>query len=107
LDQTPTYEIIQAQEAADFLKMSLSWVYDHYQELGGRKIGGTVLFPSKGAIYEHLFGQTKEPVAVRLPAERAEAPRLRLCDQKRSSKRNGRAQKADNYDPHGILNLAK
>jgi predicted DNA-binding transcriptional regulator AlpA len=106
LDQTLTYEIIQAQEAADFLKMSLSWIYDHYQELGGRKIGGTVLFPSRGEIYERLFGQQAQNVAVRFSAERESVSRLRLCDQKRSSKRNGRAQKADNYDPHGILNLA-
>ena len=36
-----------------------SWVYQHAEELGGVKVGGSWLFPSEEHIYDCLFGKRK------------------------------------------------
>ncbi|GAG14671.1 unnamed protein product, partial [marine sediment metagenome] len=57
------------EEVAQYLRKSPSWVYKHWQELGGRKLGGSLLFPGKEDLYERLFHQG-QGVAVRSTPER-------------------------------------
>jgi len=45
------------EEVARFLKKSASWVYKHWQELGGVKLGGSLFFPHKEDLYERIFRQ--------------------------------------------------
>ena len=43
------------EDVALFLRKSVSWVYKHWRELSGVKIGGSIIFPDKETLYEHLF----------------------------------------------------
>jgi hypothetical protein len=56
--QSPT-DIMTPEEVALFLRKSPSWVYKHWRELGGRKLGGSLFFPTKEDLYELLFRQGK------------------------------------------------
>jgi hypothetical protein len=57
IDKNSTSGIMTPEEVALFLRKSTSWVYKHWQELGGRKLGGSLLFPRKENLYEHLFSK--------------------------------------------------
>jgi hypothetical protein len=56
------------EDVALFLRKSVSWIYKHWRELGGVKIGGSIFFPEKETLYERLFCR-KEGVEVRLKRE--------------------------------------
>lgn len=48
------------EEVAQFFQKSPSWVYRNWKKLGGKKLGGSLFFPSKEDIYERLlFKNTK------------------------------------------------
>jgi predicted DNA-binding transcriptional regulator AlpA len=49
--------IMTVKETAQFMGMSVSWVYKNADALGGRKLGGSLFFPSKEDLYEYLFHQ--------------------------------------------------
>ncbi len=66
LDAFDNRAILSPDEVAQFLGKSASWVYKHWQELGGAKLGGSLFFPEKEKLYERLFGKTKQTVDVRL-----------------------------------------
>jgi predicted DNA-binding transcriptional regulator AlpA len=55
VDTNSDRDILTPEEVALFLRKSLSWVYKHWQELGGRKLAGSLLFPKKEDLYELLF----------------------------------------------------
>ena len=57
VDNASKGAIMTPEDVARFLKKSLSWVYKHWQELGGVKLGGSLLFPSKEDLYVSLFGK--------------------------------------------------
>ena len=57
--------IMTPEEAAQYLRKSLSWVYKNSAALGGRKLGGSLFFPAKEDLYERIFSQ-REGVEVRL-----------------------------------------
>jgi hypothetical protein len=59
IDKTLTADIMTPEEVALFLRKSTSWVYKNWQELGGRKLGGSLMFPGKEDLYERLFCQGK------------------------------------------------
>jgi hypothetical protein len=65
IDTEFEHDILTPEETARYLRKSTSWVYKHWQELGGRKLGGSLFFPRKENLYEHLFGKGKG-VEVRL-----------------------------------------
>ena len=50
-------EIMTPKEAAEYLQKSVSWVYKNWEMLGGRKLKGSIFFPSKEDLYERLFGK--------------------------------------------------
>jgi len=57
--------IMTVEEVAQFMGKSASWVYKNSHALGGRKLGGSLFFPSKEDLYDNLFSG-KEGVEVRL-----------------------------------------
>ena len=65
IDKKASAEIMTPEEVALFLRKSTSWVYKNWQELGGRKLGGSLFFPRKEDLYERLFYKGKG-VEVRL-----------------------------------------
>ena len=42
------YDALKVKDIAAMLDMSERWVYDHWRELGGVKIGGTLFFSIEG-----------------------------------------------------------
>jgi hypothetical protein len=105
------------QEVALYLKKSVSWVYKNWQELGGRKLAGSLLFPSKEDLYELLF-RKEEGVALRVAPERDPIHRGLVRDQERGPR--GRKQtkggtdqtssaedSAGDADRHGLFNVGK
>lgn len=59
VDISLSREIMTPEDVALFLKKSLSWVYKHWQELGGVKLGGSLMFPSKEDLYCNLYVDPK------------------------------------------------
>ena len=59
--------IMTVEEVAQFMGKSASWVYKNSHALGGRKLGGSLFFPSKEDLYDNLFCEReREGVEVRL-----------------------------------------
>jgi hypothetical protein len=74
VDKPERTEIMTPEETARYLRKSLSWVYKHWQILGGVKLGGSILFPSQEELHERIFSKG-EGVEVRLHPEGDQAPR--------------------------------
>ncbi len=105
--------VISAEDVHKFLGMSLSWVYEHYLELGGVKVGGSRLFPSERKIYERLFGEEDRPVHVRLSVQEKPVLRKRIQNEKGSQGGRGRKEKGveiptgkPNPNRHGLLGVS-
>jgi hypothetical protein len=65
IDNKLTPDILTPEETAQYLRKSLSWVYKNWKILGGRKLGGSLVFPRKEELYERVFRQ-RQRVEVRL-----------------------------------------
>ena len=65
IDNTHMKAVLSSEDVAQFLGKSVSWVYKHWQELGGKKIGGSIFFPERETLHEQLF-RKREGVEVRL-----------------------------------------
>ena len=59
IDKTLERDILSVEEVARLFKKSPSWVYKNWEELGGRKLGGSLFFPRKEDLYEPIFSQGK------------------------------------------------
>jgi len=59
VDKNLNHDILTPEEVARYLRKSTSWVYKNWQELGGRKLGGSLFFPGKETLYERIFNQRK------------------------------------------------
>jgi hypothetical protein len=55
VDSHDRSDIMTPEEVAQYLRKSLSWVYKNWRLLGGRKLRGTLIFPSEEDLYERLF----------------------------------------------------
>jgi hypothetical protein len=53
------HDILTAEEVAKYLKKSISWVYKNWDVLGGKKLRGSLFFPGKEKLYEHIFSKGK------------------------------------------------
>ena len=101
-------EIQTPKEVASFCKKSTNWVYDHWEELGGVKLGGSLLFPCKGELYELLFNK-RQGMAVRLYAKRktvhGNVVQNKKGGKKSRSTKKGRVEQTGGEDlnRHGIL----
>ena len=56
-DKISKTNIMTPEEVARYLQLSLSWIYKHWRDLGGVKLGGSIRFPSKEELHERLFGK--------------------------------------------------
>ena len=95
--------ILTPEETAKYLKKSVSWVYKHAEELGGRKLGGSLFFPAEEDLYEFIFCKRKG-VEVRLHPERKTVHKDLVQNQKggqagRSQAKGGNT-KPGTYDDH-------
>ena len=111
VDSSANMVIMSAEEVAQFLKKSQSWVYLNWRELGGVKLKGSLFFPSKEELYERLFGK-KERVEVRLHPKRQSVYGFMVQNQEgsqksRSKKKRG-GRKTDTLSDtnrHGLLGI--
>lgn len=105
IDKTKQLEVIHPEDVAQFLRKSVSWVYKHWKELGGVKIGGSILFPDKETLYDHIFYQRKR-MEVRFHPGETKVHRSVVSDQKRgkesrSKKKGGNSKPGDSSDNDG------
>jgi predicted DNA-binding transcriptional regulator AlpA len=112
IDNNSNQDILTLEEVAQYLRKSTSWVYKHWQELGGRKLGGSLFFPRKEDLYECLFCKRKG-VQVRFHPEgdqvHGSLVQNKNGGQTGRSKKKGGAKKSntDGDDPnrYGLLDL--
>jgi len=90
LDKNNEKSIMTLQELSQFLHKSESWVYKHWKQLGGKKLGGSLFFPEKEDLYERLFGRRKG-VEIRLHSKGGQTNRS-LVPNKTTSKECGRGK---------------
>ena len=108
VDKKSSSKIMTPDEVAAFCQKSTSWVYAHWEALGGVKLGGSLLFPNKEDLYELLFNK-RQGMAVRLYAKRTTAHghvvQNKEGGKKSRSKKKGRTEQAggDGDNRHGIL----
>lgn len=103
-------DILTPEEAARYLRKSLSWVYKNAELLGGRKLGGSLFFPAKEDLYERIFCQRKG-MEVRLHPHENQVHGNLVQNKNRSQKgcgqkeRGGKESAADRggANRHGIL----
>jgi hypothetical protein len=114
IDNNLNHDILTPEEVALFLRKSTSWVYKHWQELGGRKLGGSLFFPRKEDLYECLFCKRQgQGVEVRFHPEGDQVHRSLVQNknggQTGRSKKKGGAKKSktdgDNPNRHGLFDL--
>jgi hypothetical protein len=91
--------ILTVQDVIRLTNFSQSFVYQHFKELGGQKIGGKLFF-HKDSLEEALRGdykkiQNKErgAMGVRIPAPGREVQPKRIRNQKRSDGGGGKTLK--------------
>jgi hypothetical protein len=108
VDKKSSSKIMTPDEVAAFCQKSTSWVYAHWEALGGVKLGGSLLFPNKEDLYELLFNK-RQGMAVRLYAKR-ETTHGNVVQNKKGGKKSrstkkGRVEQTGGEDPnrHGIL----
>ena len=54
------YHYLKVRDVAAMLNMGKRWVYDHWVELGGSKIGGTIFFTTEGVNHAISGGKVLE-----------------------------------------------
>ncbi len=114
IDTASEVGIMTAEEVAQLLAKSTSWVYKHWQLLGGVKLGGSLFFPTMEDLYERLFNKGQR-VAVRLHTEEREVHPSLVQNQNRGQKGRSRQEKGGtesaerNSDPnrHGLLGVGE
>ena len=84
--------ITTPEEVALFLGKSQSWVYKHWRELGGRKLGGSLFFPRTEDLAERIFGQGKG-VEIRLHPEGNQAHGSLVRNEETSNKGHDKGQR--------------
>jgi len=94
IDSTTEHDILTPGDVARYLRKSASWVYKNWQVLGGRKLGGSLFFPKKEELYEHIFTD-REAVEVRLHPERTTTHTVRIQDKARGPKGRGEKKGGD------------
>jgi hypothetical protein len=106
--------ILNIEEVAQYFRKSQSWVYKNWKILVGKKLGGSLVFPAKEDLYEHIFGK-REGVEVRLHDEGNQiherlVPNKKGCVAGRSKKKGGDKESGTGNDAqnrHGLLGIGK
>ena len=102
------------EETAQFMRKSVSWVYKNADALGGRKLGGSLFFPSKEDLYDSLFSKGKG-LEVRFQIQEGAIQRSMVQDQvqseaSRSKKARGFKESKTSHaeaNRHGLLGIHK
>ena len=79
-------------DVADLLQLSESYVYKHWRELGGVKIGQRVRFPRWEELHGHLLCQ-RQGVALSLQVSESEVHEGLVQNKKGGKQGGGRVQK--------------
>ena len=107
--------LLTPEEAAQFFRKSVSWVYKNWKELGGRKLGGSLFFPRKEDLYERIFSERKG-VAIRLHPEGNQVYGNLVQNQTRGKTGriqekggNNKSNSSEKNDPnrHGLLDVSQ
>lgn len=83
------------EEVAQYLRVSMSWVYQNWQVLGGVKIGGKIFFPNQRDLYEHIFYQ-RERMEVRVRGKQKATQQSVVSDKIRGKKGVSKTQRGNN-----------
>lgn len=113
LTQENPLTILTVKEAAQYLHKSTSWLYKNWRMLGGVKLGGSLLFPSKGELHELIFGN-KQGMEIRLHPERQQIHQKLVQEQKRGKASGSKTERGSiksdtpdgsrsNPNRHGLL----
>jgi hypothetical protein len=110
----PSSAILTPKEVSQYLKVSVSWVYKNKDILGGRKLRGSLRFPSEEDLYERVF-RTRQGMEVRFQLQEKEVSKQLFQDQNRGKR--GRSRKTQgietsdtgtgNTNRHGLLDTAE
>ena len=114
INTTEKYDILTPEEVARYLNKSVSWIYKHWEMLGGRKLGGSLFFPGKENLYERIFNKG-HGMEVRLHPQRDQAVKSRVQNQdfgqKSRGKKKGGTGTTKEKDPganrHGLFGTAQ
>ena len=112
IDNNLRHVIMTVEEIAQFFQKSPSWVYKNWKILGGRKLGGSLFFPTKEDLYERLFSQ-KEGVEVRLHSQGTQVHEClvqnkKKCIASRSKAKGGNKEsktESGGTDRHGLFRV--
>lgn len=102
------------EEVAQYFQKSQSWVYKNWKILGGKKLGGSLVFPAQEDLYERIFC-TKEGVEIRLHHKRNQihkimVPNEERCIRSRSKAKGGNQESKTDSDwanRHGLFGIDK
>jgi hypothetical protein len=89
------------EEVAQYFRKSPSWAYKNWKLLGGRKLGGSLIFPAKEDLYERIFC-TKERVEIRLHNEGNQVHERLVQNKARGKKSRSRKEEGNNKSEGGI-----
>jgi len=116
IDKNYNYEMMTLEEVAQYFRKSQSWVYKNWKILGGEKLGGSLVFPAKEDLYEHVFCE-KEGVEVRLHLKRNQVHECLVPNKERGTgsrgkKKGGNNKPASEIDSdapnrHGLLGIGE
>ena len=114
IDLSSKTDIMTVEEVAKYFQRSISWVYKNWMLLGGRKLGGSLFFPTKEDLYESIF-QEDERVEVRFHSEKKQIHRPVVQNKKGGKKSRSRKTKggteSDNEggspNRYGLLDVAQ
>jgi len=90
--------INNVEEVAQYLHKSPGWVYKNWKVLGGRKLRGSLFFPSKEDLYERVLFKEEKAVSVRVHREGNQV-HGNLVQIKNGSKGCGGQKKGGNQKP--------
>ena len=103
------------EEVAQYFQKSPSWVYKNWKLLGGKKLGGSLIFPAKEDLYERILFPKKTGVEVRLH-QTGNQVYGNLVENKERGQRGRRSEKggncesktySDDQNRHGLLGIDK
>lgn len=104
-------DMMNVEEVANYLRKSQSWVYKNWKIIGGRKLGGSLIFPSKEDLYERVLFSKEKRMEVRVHRERNKVHGNLVQNENRGERRGiqekggGKQSKTSIGDPnrHGIF----
>jgi hypothetical protein len=106
IENNKNLDIMTPEEVADYLKVSLTWIYTNSKMIGGKKLKGVLRFPKKEDIYECIFPKG-EKLVLRLRDEQNPLLKSRIqnevkCQTSRNESKRGGEKREQESDPFGL-----